>query len=354
MRSDNRHPDYPRVYDRDASSAILNMVSNVGLNNVINALIDTGNIIPDNIIMTLFRNTHDLDLHNLSKHQIPPLELMLKYPDKLDWQSMSVYVGNWISINDVRYSDFISTHIKNGNLDPEIIIHSIKKNSKDTNLTLLKECINKYLKSLNAFDTLNYNEVIGEIFSVISSFECLTLDFINDYKKYINYWILTSNEDLSMIPVNMFIDHMNSVNWANILFRRKFPEDILEKLLHADGNKAFIYPKWQVISMYQDLTEEFIIRHIDEVSWTDISEYQKLSLQFLTDYREFIDVYALQNNHNIPKDVKRDFMAIYHEKVSLEQVMTNIHKPQKPSEEDEYKVEYGIITNCGGKGIPKE
>ena len=54
-------------------------------------------------------------------------------------------------------------------------------------------------------------------------------------------------------------------------------------------NKFGIKKLWKMISRFQDLSEEFIERHADEVDWFWISEDQKLSEDFIERHADEVD-----------------------------------------------------------------
>lgn len=55
---------------------------------------------------------------------------------------------------------------------------------------------------------------------------------------------------------------------------------------------------WQLLSIYQILDEDIIELKYKEVNWSLICENQKLSLQFLKKWRNYIDFFRLLDNLN--------------------------------------------------------
>ena len=53
---------------------------------------------------------------------------------------------------------------------------------------------------------------------------------------------------------------------------------------------------WNYISVYQKLSESFIIEHNGLVKWKLISKYQKLSESFIKKYKDYLDMYLVNDN----------------------------------------------------------
>jgi hypothetical protein len=78
------------------------------------------------------------------------------------------------------------------------------------------------------------------------------------------------------------------------LIYKKYPEEELE------GNiNLFNEQDWNYISYYQDLSEDFIEKHLDEVDWDNISFNQKLSESFIKKHINKINFTLLMRNKKI-------------------------------------------------------
>ena len=71
-------------------------------------------------------------------------------------------------------------------------------------------------------------------------------------------------------------DGIDNVNWTNISEYQKLTESFIEKYKYIIN--------WYFISKNQKLTESFIEKYKDNVNWTNISRYQKLTESFIEKY----------------------------------------------------------------------
>ena len=55
---------------------------------------------------------------------------------------------------------------------------------------------------------------------------------------------------------------------------------------------------WENISAYQKLSEDFISEFKDKVDWYDISRYQKLSKGFIQEFKDYVNNISLSKNAN--------------------------------------------------------
>jgi ribosomal protein L24E len=88
-----------------------------------------------------------------------------------------------------------------------------------------------------------------------------------------------SNIDWEKINKNpeLFEEFQDKVNWGMISQYPKLSEEFIEKF----QNKVY----WFWISKCQKLSEKFIEKFQDNVDWEDISEYQKLSEEFIEKFQ---------------------------------------------------------------------
>ena len=101
---------------------------------------------------------------------------------------------------------------------------------------------------------------------------------------------------------------------------------------------------WSHISSHQKLSEDFIREFKDKVNWENISVYQKLSEDFIREFKDYINFEYLIGNKYCPPDIKfkyyRDNNLITKEdpsKHSIEQI-----EEKKDNSLDELKMLVGI------------
>jgi hypothetical protein len=61
-----------------------------------------------------------------------------------------------------------------------------------------------------------------------------------------------------------FIDkYKDKINWTGLLFTQELPEEVLEKYIDKINNSWFA---WHALSQYQNLSPEFILKHLDKIT----------------------------------------------------------------------------------------
>lgn len=84
--------------------------------------------------------------------------------------------------------------------------------------------------------------------------------------------------------------------------------------MHQSLSESFIEKHKDKIIMldilrYQKISEDFIIKYIDDVSstgWTYISQYQILSESFIKKYKEYLNITYILKYQNISVDLKKE------------------------------------------------
>ncbi len=87
---------------------------------------------------------------------------------------------------------------------------------------------------------------------------------------------------------NFIEQHKNDVIWGWISMYQKLSEDFIDT--YADK------VNWCWISECQNLSENFIEEHKYNVNWYCISKYQKLSKQFIEKYKNNLNIRAIKDS----------------------------------------------------------
>jgi len=126
---------------------------------------------------------------------------------------------------------------------------------------------------------------------------------IDDFKNEVNWGYISRKCDVSEAFVREFI---NELSWE-VLVHKKFSEVFLREY-------AAQIPRnyWGYISTYQDLSEAFMRDYSTHLDWSEIPRRQKLSLEFIQEFRDIIDSYLL------PEADLRNKIFAEDEKKSLE------------------------------------
>jgi hypothetical protein len=140
-------------------------------------------------------------------------------------------------------------------------------------------CKNGFHFCENPFDCLEYyNNIEGDkrLFLVEALDEVITED---DKSVTNKIKIVEEIKDIE----KFFDENIKNfeVDWDCISQFQKLSEEFIKKY----NNKVY----WIYISIYQKLSESFIERNIDNVIWRYISEYQKLSESFIEKYSDKVN-----------------------------------------------------------------
>ena len=81
-----------------------------------------------------------------------------------------------------------------------------------------------------------------------------------------------------------------NTNWYNISKYQKLSEQFIS------DNSDKVY--WDCISKYQKLSEQLIDKYSDKVNWYNISKYQKLSEEFINKHSDKLNKKLLEDNWN--------------------------------------------------------
>jgi hypothetical protein len=91
----------------------------------------------------------------------------------------------------------------------------------------------------------------------------------------------------------------DKVNWFSISVYQKLSEDFIREF------KVKVY--WVNISIYQKLSEDFVREFNDKVGWSHISVYQKLSEDFIMEFKDKVDWIKISKYQKLSEDFIRKF-----------------------------------------------
>jgi len=163
-------------------------------------------------------------------------------------------------LNKDKLKDIIELISTNKKLSDKLILNTIKEN----------------------YDSEDYWKYIIEKINLSNDFilehiQHLNLDYILKYQK-IDSEIISNNKFLQNIIDR---DHVNTlVRYQTISFQT-LDYIILNGYVDTDF--------WNIISQYQNLTNEYIRKYDDKLNWKLISTFQNIDLLLITDYLDKID-----------------------------------------------------------------
>lgn len=113
---------------------------------------------------------------------------------------------------------------------------------------------------------------------------------------YPNWEILSMHQHLSEDFIREFKD---KVDWTNISGYQHLSEDFIREF------KDKVY--WAYISIYQHLSEDFIREFQDKVDWYWISVDQHLSESFFREFKDRLSWYGISKYQHLSEDFIREF-----------------------------------------------
>lgn len=261
----------------------------------------------------------EFDMDILCSCQHLSCEFMKKHYDKIHW---SVASKTQILDDDLIY-DLLHEHDKYTN---RTIVRNLIRYQKMSNVnrsiafSRLKKCVNftgitSLLSSEIESNILYYDNYELDDGTVKSIPRKFSLEMIELLANDINWSFVSRHIEL---PEYFIRRYSKKVNWTNICRYQKLSEDFLvefyEKLdwdyvwRYQNINESAISVlidldtvssyKWENISHYQKLSEDFIRMYSDKLDWEDICIYQKLSESFIDEFSHKVRwdaVYKYQN-----------------------------------------------------------
>ena len=98
---------------------------------------------------------------------------------------------------------------------------------------------------------------------------------------------------------NKKYQYINDVEWFDISKYQKLSEDFIRDFRNEVN--------WGYISQYQQLSEDFIREFSHRVNWRCISYIQKLSEEFIREFQDNIDWFSISKYQKLSEDFIREF-----------------------------------------------
>jgi hypothetical protein len=124
-------------------------------------------------------------------------------------------------------------------------------------------------------------------------------EFLNQTSKKINQLLLFDN--ISKLPYNVIkdVDSVIPLSWWWISEYQKLSEDFIREF----QDKV----EWDYISGYQKLSEDFIREFKDKINWHWISSNQKLSEDFIREFKDRVNWNLISRYQKLSEDFIREF-----------------------------------------------
>jgi hypothetical protein len=117
-----------------------------------------------------------------------------------------------------------------------------------------------------------------DFWKVLSIHQQLSPQFIIDFKNDLYWNLLCSSQkfDHSILDIVISEPYKLLIDWKDYCIYQKLDENTINIFQNND-----IPLSWNMISIHQDLSEEFILKYSHKLNWNYISEYQILSENFI-------------------------------------------------------------------------
>jgi hypothetical protein len=238
---------------------------------------------------------------NVKQHKIS-----LKINDLNDLEKL-IAMGYEIDINELTKTKELLT-------ERFILKHIDKFVKKSTYLDKLcqfqyrcfsERFILKYFVPLKIFESILCNQKVSEKFIInhIIPFRDTFIDsstLSSNIQSSLNFWEGVSKQQLSE---KFIIKYQEKLNWKNISEYQKLSKDFISKYYHR-------YLNFYYLSRNVNLTEEIIEEFKNDLYWDQLSLYQNFSLDFLIKHKKTIKqrIEEFKSNKNTPEKIKRDFL----------------------------------------------
>lgn len=125
------------------------------------------------------------------------------------------------------------------------------------------------------------------------------IDFIWTLPKITEYALFfTQNVSEEFIRKHLdYLDFRNIINYGHV------SEQFLRE--NIDNIKF----NWQDVCLHQKLSEDFIREFKDKVDWNVISFYQKMSNKFILEFKDYLDWKSMRHNENLQKSTISNLYA---------------------------------------------
>jgi hypothetical protein len=152
------------------------------------------------------------------------------------------------------------------------------------------------LPKTDEYDNLSLAEEnsVYDFYNNVSNINGLSDDFCDMFKDYLDWSLISCSKNLSHEFIRRFKDELD---WKE-LSCQYLPEDLIEEFKDEVD--------WHEISG-QGLSEEFITKFNDELHWSVVSRYQKLSKEFIIKFKPFIMFESIIYNLTVTEELIKIF-----------------------------------------------
>jgi hypothetical protein len=158
--------------------------------------------------------------------------------------------------------------------------------------------------SSSSFIISTYNET-GDKKLLLDSQDIDTKLIINKLQNeeiyYINWADISCNY---ILTEDQMWDYRDYLHWLYIVYNDKLSEPLIEKLLNYFNFKHEDFTLFAIISNYK-LSDNFLRKYIDKFTdseWRSISVFQNLSLDFIRDFKDKLDWLQIYKNQELTED----------------------------------------------------
>lgn len=232
----------------------------------------------------------EVNWDNISRYQTIEENFIRKWSEKLNIKDLffnsTSYRESKLKVSDEFLKDVTNIF---ADVDPDFIISFIS-----TNFRMAPKQVVQFIEAYK--DKINWSAIsrqhlpikfiekhANELdWGVLSAWQKFTQPMIEKYKNKLDWNQISMNGFISDEIIINNIDKFSASECDFMLAYRQFKEDTLDIYpIHGDG--------WRKICEDQHLSEDFIRKHIKNISWTYIVQYQKLSENFIREFADKLD-----------------------------------------------------------------
>ncbi|NBU33975.1 hypothetical protein EB118_03155 [bacterium] len=153
--------------------------------------------------------------------------------------------------------------------------------------------------------------------NVIWERQVFTSTFVQMYISHVNWYNLSTNKHLSEDIIQAYQEHLvwpevtkhsihehilvrylhrlDHISWTNVSWYSSLSHDFIRKNIDFLDKRVILHTQYVPIDIIQTLVEQ------DTNLFSIVAKYQKLTLEFIVYYKNFLNVAHLRSNQKIPR-----------------------------------------------------
>jgi len=268
----------------------------------------------------------NIETYNKYKYIIDLTSIIKDYPNKISNDFKMYIIDNELVHLDLVFNRKLENNIfekyykkyvyENGYINYNKLMKIVQK--QDISIYILEELITDASLNTSIVD-------ISTIWNDIWKYQIINKNFIDKYIEKVNWFLLSENKKSIMNDINIIHTYYDKIFWPAIS-KWSISEKIIEKYISYIDNIS-----WMTIAEYSNLSINFIKNNINNLGisrilhcqdipeyyinelinmgkikeeyWSEISEHQKLSFNFIEKYKDKLILHLLARNPKIERHI---------------------------------------------------